>query len=229
MERFLTAFVSALCAAPLLFILTLQFIDNSNRLDPSQRPNLSDSLLLGVGVALIGFVLIGGSAWFLATNGYLRPLQVGTALMVAGWSLTGAVFAWKEPRSLDYSKQRGVLEAEIRVAKSLLENQPLTRAVIPSFTGGSFEHSDVRRVRDEGDFMVIPWETTVTVVYNWSIWITLLQAKHVYFPMKLPYRPTQSTNWSAWETPSPHKHSITPTGITLRYRFRLLAQSAERP
>ncbi|GAB3782938.1 hypothetical protein GCM10028818_39830 [Spirosoma horti] len=229
MERFLTAFVLALCTAPLLVILTLQFIDTSNRLDPSQRPNLSDSLLLGVGMALIGFVLIGGIAWLLVTNGYLRPVQVGTALMLAGWSLTGAVFAWNEPRSLDYSKQWAVLEAEIRVAKSLLENQPLTRAVIPSFTGGNFEHSDARRVRDEGNFLVMPWETTVTVVYNWSIWITLLQAKHVYFSLNLPYRPTQSTSWSAWQTPSTHKNSLTPTGITLRYRFRLVTQPAERP
>ncbi|MFD2934860.1 Rossmann-fold NAD(P)-binding domain-containing protein [Spirosoma flavum] len=228
MERFLTAFVLGLCTAPLAFILTLFFIDSINRSDPSHSPTLSNSLVLGLGLAVGSFVCLGGLAWFLAEHGYLRPVQTVTGLIVAGWSIAGAVFAWKEPRHLDYTRQQAVIEAEIRMAKSLLNNQPLPQAVIPSFLGGDFDHSDAERIREEGDFLIMPWETKVTVVYNWTIWLTLLNTQHLYFPMNLSYRPTQSTDWSAWAAPSPHKNSTTPTGITLRYRYRLVPQSVER-
>ncbi len=227
MERFLTAFILGLGVTPLFFVLTLLFIDSINRSDPSQGPTLSNSLALGVGMATGGFMCLGGLAWFLAEHGYLRPVQTVTCLMLAGWSLAGAVFAWKEPRHLDYSEQQAVIEAEIRVQKSLLNNQPLTQAIIPSFLGGGFDHSDAGRIREEGDFLIMPWSTKVTVVYNWSIWLTLLNAQHLYFPMNLPYRPTQSTDWSAWAAASPHKNSVTPTGITLRYRYRLVPKPVE--
>ena len=229
MERFLTAFVLGLCIAPLLFILTLILIDSLNRSDPSQNPTLSNGLVIAIGMALGGFVALGGLAWYWAAHGYLRPVQTVTGLLVAGWSIAGAVFAWKEPRPLDYTRQQAVIEAEIRVAKSLLGSQPLPQAVIPSFLGGNFDHTDVERIREEGDFLIMPWETNVTLVYNWTIWITLLNAQHLYFPLNLPYRPRQSTDWSAWCTPSPHKHSAMPTGLTLRYRFRLVPITAEHP
>ena len=229
MERFLTAFVLGLCAAPLFFILTLLLIDFINRSDPSQSPSLSNSLVLGVGMAISGFVCLGGLAWFCAEHGYLRPVQTATGLMVAGWGIAGAMFAWKEPRSLDYTAQQAVIEAEIRVAKSLLNSQPLTQAVVPSFSGGNVDHDNTARIREEGAFLIMPWETKVTVVYSWSIWITLLNMEHLYFPLNLPYRPTQSTDWSSWTAPSPHKNSTTPAGLTLRYRFRLVPKTVEYP
>ncbi|WP_020603741.1 hypothetical protein [Spirosoma spitsbergense] len=72
MERFLTAFVLGLCTAPLVFIMTLIVIDHLNSANPGQSPGLSESLL------------VGGVAWFLAGQGYLRPVQTVTGLMLAG-------------------------------------------------------------------------------------------------------------------------------------------------
>ncbi|CAN5359300.1 hypothetical protein BH09BAC4_BH09BAC4_19100 [soil metagenome] len=98
MERFLTALVLGLCVAPLLFIPTLLVIDHLNRSDPKQSPTLSTGLELGIGMAVGGFVCLGGLAWFLADHGYLRLLQTVTGFLMAGWSIAGALFAWREPR-----------------------------------------------------------------------------------------------------------------------------------
>ncbi|AUD01411.1 hypothetical protein [Spirosoma pollinicola] len=227
MERYVTAFVFGLCAAPLFFILTLTAIDSINRSDPGQGPSLSTSLLLGVILALVGFIVTGGLALFYGGHGYLRPIQTTTALMLAGWSIAGAIFAWHEPRQLDYSGRQGVLEAEIRVATSLLDTLKPDQVIVPSFLGGSFDQLHTEQIRHEGNFLIIPWETTVNVVYNWSIWVTLRYSQHLYFPMNLPYRPTQSTEWSDWSGPAPHKNSTTPEGISLRYRFKLVPQSVQ--
>lgn len=222
MERYLTAFVLGLCAAPLFFILTLTIIDSTNRSDLGQGPSLSTSLLLGVCMVGVGFIGTGGLAWFYAGHGYLRPVQTLTALMLAGWSIAGTIFAWHEPRQLDYTGQQGVLEAEIRVATSVLDMHQPDQVIIPSFTGGSFNQIQTEQIRKEGNNLILPFQTTVNVVYSWSIWVTLLYSQHLYFPMNLPYRPTQSTEWSVWSAPALHKNSTTPTGISLRYRFRLV-------
>lgn len=157
MERFLTAFVLGLCIAPLFLILTLLFIETINhQSDPSKGSTLANSLVLGVGIATGGFAVIDGLAWFLAEHGYLRPVQIVTALRLAGWSIAGATFAWKEPRHLDYTAQQAVIEAKIRVAKSLLGNHPLPQAITPSFLGGNVDHCDVEHIRDGGNFLSLP-------------------------------------------------------------------------
>ncbi len=223
MERLLTAVILGLCAAPLFFVLTIKGIDALNsHTQPGQSTAFSASLFIGMGMVIAGFMLSGGVAWLAAGRGYLRPVQAITGLLVAGWGVAGAVFYWNEPYKLDYSGQKGVIDVEVRVAKSILGIQPPGEAITLSFTGGDGNITHNEQVRKEGDFLIVPWETTVTMVYNWSIWVTVLNEHRLYFPMSLPYRPTHSTGWSGWESPSAHKGATTPIGIMLRYRFRLV-------
>ncbi|MFD2936109.1 hypothetical protein [Spirosoma flavum] len=76
-----------LCASPLFFILTLTIIDSINRSAPGQDPGLSASLLLGVSMVGVVFITTGGLAWYYAGHGYLRPIQILTALMLKATAL----------------------------------------------------------------------------------------------------------------------------------------------
>ncbi|WP_461087996.1 hypothetical protein [Spirosoma gilvum] len=40
--------------------------------------------------------------------------------------------------------------------------------------------------------------------------------------MELPKRPAQSTEWSAWIPPIPRPEHPDPSGLSIRYRFRLV-------
>ena len=223
MERLLTALLFGFGIAPLFFVGTIKLIDWLNGASaPEHSISFSTGLFIGAGMVVLGFGLAGGLAWLASGRGYLRPVQAITSLLVAGWGLFGAVFYWNEPRQLDYVGQQGWLDIEVRLAKVLIGGQALDYVLRPSFTGGNFGNVHQASLRDEGDFLVIPLETTVTVVYDWAIWITLLYDQRLYFPMNLPYRPRQSTAWSNWGVPKPHNGATTPTGVLLRYRFRLV-------
>lgn len=230
MERFLTVLVTALCGAPLVFILTIRWLLPliKNWFPASSGMEFSTSLSVGVGIAFVSFLLIGGLAWFFAGHGYLRPVQMITGLMLAGWSLAWAVFAWNEPRQLDYHDKRAILEAEIRIDKALLKGRPVNEAVALSYTGGDFDSFHLDKIREEGGFIILPWEITVHTVYRWAIWSTVSYVRS-YFPLNLPYRPSQSTEWSNWEAPSPFEGCATPAGLTLRYRFRLVSIHSPLP
>lgn len=226
MDRLVTALIFSGCTAPLFFVGTLKCIDLiNNPTEPGQGITLSNSLFISLVMVVLGFGLAGGLSWWLAGRGYLRPVQSVTGLLVAGWGLFGAVFYWNEPRKLDYAGQKGVVEIEVRVAKSLLGSQSPIDIVIPSFTGGNGGKFDTVRIADNGTSLILPWKTTVNVIYDWAIWLTVYHQHHLYFPMNLPYRPNQSTAWSDWALPAPHKGASTPAGFALRYRFRLMSTS----
>ncbi|GAB3905714.1 hypothetical protein GCM10028803_36980 [Larkinella knui] len=230
MERFLTVLAAALCAAPLFFIVAIRWLIPAIKRWFLRGADLdfSGSLSLGAGIALGSFILIGSLAWFFSGRGYLRPTQMITGLMMAGWCLAWVVFAWNEPHTLDYHGKRAVLDAEIRIDKSLLNGRPLKEAVALSFTGGDFDRFHWDQVRHEGGFVVLPWEITVHTVYHWAIWSTV-DYKKSYFELDLPYRPSHSTDWSGWAAPTAHEGAIIPPGLTLRYRLNLLAQSETSP
>ncbi|GAB4038835.1 hypothetical protein [Spirosoma jeollabukense] len=230
MERFLTTSVASLCAAPLFFRLTLQFVEPliRQRLPDGSGASLDRSLLFSLALTLFGFVLVAVLAWYFSGHGYLRPVQMITCIMLAGWSLAGVVFFGKEPRKLDYDGQRAVLEAEVRIDSSLLGGRPASEVVALSYTGGDFDTFHLDRSREEGKFIVLPWEITVHTVYTWAVWSTIANKKS-YFPMTLPYRPGRSTSWSAWEAPKPHPYGTTPEGISLRYRLLVLPQVSSNP
>jgi hypothetical protein len=223
MERFLTVLATALCAAPLFFIVAIRWILPAVKgwFSIGSGMDFTVSLSLGFGIAVASFILTGGLAWFFSGNGYLRPVQMLTGLMLAGWSMAWVVFAWNEPRALDYQGKRAVLEAEVRVDKSLLNGRPVNDAVELSYTGGDFDSFHPEAIREEGGFVIIPWEITVRMVYQWAIWSTISFNKS-YFPLNLPYRPSKSTEWSDWTTPVPRDGATTPDKLTLRYRLRLV-------
>ena len=226
MDRLFTALIFGGCAAPLFFVGTLKFIDSiNNPTEPGQGITLSTSLFVAMSMVVLGFGLAGGLSWWLAGQGYLRLVQSVTGLMVAGWGLFGAVFYWNEPRKLDYAGQKGIIEIEVRVAKSLLGMQIPADMITPSFTGSNGDEFNTVRIADDGTSLILPWKTTVNVVYDWSIWLTVQHQYHLYFPMNLPYRPSQSTAWSDWALPAPHKSASTPAGFALRYRFKLMSTS----
>ena len=223
MERFLTVLGAALCAAPLFFILAIRWILPAIKrwLSIGTDLDFTVSISLGFGIAVACFILTAGLAWFFSGRGYLRPTQMVTGIMLAGWSLAWVVFAWNEPRKLDYQGKRAVLEAEVRVEKSLLTGKSLDEAVALSYTGGDFDFFHREEIREEGGFVILPWEITVHTVYKWAIWSTIAFNKS-YFPLNLPYRPSKSTDWSDWVAPTPRDGASTPDRIMLRYRLLLL-------
>lgn len=230
MERFLTVLVASLSTAPLFFMLAIRLIEPLIKpfLPAELGASLDRSLLFSVGLTLFGFIGVASLAWYFAGHGYLRPVQMSICLLLAGWCLAGVVFFRNEPRQLDYDGQRAVLEAEVRINKSLLEGRPASEAVALSYTGGDFDTFHLDKSRQEGEFIILPWETTVHTVYQWAIWSTIAYKKS-YFLLDLPYRPGQSTAWSAWEAPKPHKYSVCPEGLSLRYRLLVLPLASSNP
>ena len=79
------------------------------------------------------------------------------------------------------------------------------------------------QIRAEGDFEILPWETTPYRVKEWAIQI-IVQNHDLWtrFDLDLPTRPTESTDWSPWLIPSQKEGYEVPKDVTLRYRFRLI-------
>lgn len=229
MERFFTLFIASLCAAPLFYFVTAKFIIvvNQDASGPDARLGVAYlSTWLGLAAIPAGFFLV----WFLASRfllpDYLRLLQVVDAVALVGWGFVWINYVNKQPQRLEYSGHRPVLEVELRATKAMFGGRSIDSLIeMRYYRGTNFDTTHPDRVREEGDAVILPWETVPYEVDEWGM-VVFLQSQPVLFRLDLPRRPTQSTDWSDWVTPVSYQENAVSEearqGLTLRYRFRLV-------
>ncbi|KAA9355289.1 hypothetical protein [Larkinella humicola] len=228
MERFFTLFVASLCAAPLFYFLFSEVTValNSQATGPDARLGVAYLATWGGFLAaFVGFFVV----WFLAryclVETYLRYLQVFDGIALIGWFVFYLNWSDQQEYRLDYPNHRAVLEVEMRAAQSFLKGEPIDKVLIPQFIGQDLDMSHVDRIRKEGNFVILPWETTPISLKKWQMRV-FVHTTPVDFPLDLPRRPQASTDWSAWLIPSDKQEDPLPDGAlehtALRYRFRLI-------
>jgi MFS family permease len=222
MGRSLAFVVTGVSAAPLLALAGFALTNVLARKGPG-----SDSTIAAGYIGVLGGLALAGVGFFVV--GYLAQRFVGPAhlrylLVVDAVLLIAGVVAWRgllaESPRLEYADQRAILEVEARIPKSRLGGASLESASI-DFTGGpdaSVPHPEA--ARDDGDAMILPWETTPIRVKRWEVRVFVRNAPSL-FTLRLPARPEPSTEWSDWIRPSARDGSTAPDGLTLRYRFLL--------
>ncbi|MEA2627491.1 MAG: hypothetical protein QOD06_3536 [Candidatus Binatota bacterium] len=225
MQRTLTLIATALCAAPLLVLAGFALVQALGRGGGGGSDQSIASaylgLVAGLAVAALGFVAIWQLGERLVPDRYLRHLQVADGIvLVAGLVLWSWLLA-PDPR-LEYAGNRGTLEVEARVARSILGGESVDAVVAIDFAGG--EDSSVPHpegAREEGDFVVVPWQTTPITVRAWEVSV-FVRDRPAIFTLDLPPRPKRSTEWSGWIAPAARPGYETLEGLVLRYRFRLI-------
>lgn len=230
MERFLTLLIASLCAAPLFYFATAKFIVvlNQDASSPDDRLGVAYlSTYLGFIAIPVGFFIV----WFLASRfllpQHIRLLQIADVIALTGWGIIYGNYQNKQPQRLEYSDHRPVLEIELRATKTLLGGRSLDSLIEMRYYGGTdfMATSHPERIREEGDSVILPWETIPYEVKEWGM-VVFLPNTAVLFRIDLPRRPTQSTDWSGWIKPGSYQEKPIPEeaqqGLTLRYRFRLV-------
>ncbi|GAB3320737.1 hypothetical protein GCM10027299_14270 [Larkinella ripae] len=227
MERFVTLFVASLCAAPLFFFLFSGIVFSMNK-GLSGDSGLGAAYLGTWGgflAAFAGFFLV----WFLAqrflADHYLRSLQVFDGVALIGWIVAYFIWSDDQPYVLNYSDQRAVLEVEVRLTKPFLNGQAIDSTVSFQFIGQDFESRQSVQTREEGNAVILPWETTPYEINGWRMRV-FVRNQPVDFRLDLPKRPLESTDWSGWSPPDVgQQREPLPNGVlasmALRYRFRL--------
>nr|WP_298687178.1 hypothetical protein [uncultured Dongia sp.] len=222
MGRGAVAVVTGLCTAPLFGVLAFWIADLA--IGPGSGPDGSIAnaylvLLIAIVAGLFGGIVTALIAMFWLPP-RLRPhALVGNAVlvfaMIVGWQVFIA-----DPSPLEYDGARPSLEAEIRVPKAIGGAAAVSTIVLIDDLSNT-RHDD--QIRAEGDFEILPWETTPYRVKEWAIQI-IVQNHDLWtrFDLDLPTRPTESTDWSPWLIPSQKEGYEVPKDVTLRYRFRLI-------
>ncbi|MVM34904.1 hypothetical protein GO755_33055 [Spirosoma sp. HMF4905] len=231
MERSVTLLVACLCTAPLFFMLGYGLVWWFTK---DAGGGSDDSIAYGYFGILGGLAITGigiGLLWYLSgrflTPTYLRYLQITDGILLAGWLVYWLVNASQQPQRLRYEGKWAALEIEVRVNKPLLNGSDIASAISMDYIGGqnsgNFPRSDA--VREDGEFVILPWATAPMDVDKWQMRV-FLHNNPVLFLLDLPRLPTQSTNWSNWIFPSQYQdYSLSDTikqRLTLRYRLRLV-------
>ena len=228
-ERIISSFLAGLCAAPLLYFVTAWLLKTLNDAPGGPDDRLAVAYLStfgGFAAMLVGSVLI----WFLTyrflTPHHLRIVQIVDVVALIGWGIVYLNYADQQPQRLDYGDYRSVLEVELRVSKAMIGQRAIDSVLTMDFCGGtSLDYPHPDRIRQEDNALIFPWETQPIEVRQWEI-RAFLENQPVFFPLDLPRRPPQSTEWSAWQSPIQYQDYPLPQGtkdgLTLRYRFRLI-------
>ncbi len=234
MERMLYSLLASLCTAPLFYFATYWLVIALNRNTHGSDSQLGVAYLSVFGgfiAAIAGFALVWLLTYRFLLPQYLRIVQVVILIATVGWGLVYMSFANKQPQKLDYADQRAVLEVELRATKTVLGKGTIDSLTAMDFVGGTnFDQPHPDQVRDEGEAMILPWETVVDKVDQWHMRV-FLQNQPMLFPLDLPRRPEKSTEWSGWLAPVQYQDFPLPEtarqGLTLRYRFRLKPYGTE--
>ncbi|MFC5412106.1 hypothetical protein ACFPMF_22465 [Larkinella bovis] len=228
MERFLTLLIASLCAAPLYFFLFSGIVFSMNK-------GLSGDSGMAVAyfgtwggflAAFVGFWLTWLLAQRLLADHFLRYLQLFDGVALIGWLVTYLIWSADEPYVLQYADHRAVLDVEARVPKAFLNGQAIDSALGFQFIGQDFESRLPMPVREEGGFVILPWQTTPYEINKWRMRVFVYN-EPVDYQLDLPKHPQESTAWSGWITPSAGQQSEPlparmAQNFTLRYRFRLV-------
>ncbi|GAB3931076.1 hypothetical protein [Larkinella terrae] len=228
MERFATLLVASICTAPLFFFLVSGLVFASNR-GLNGDSGLAAAYLGTWGgflAAFVGFFVV----WFLAryylAENYLRYLQIYDGVALVGWFVLYLNWTSDQPYSLDYSDRRAVLSIEARLPKSFLNGAKIDSLIEFQYIGQDMDEPHPDQIREEGDFVILPWDTTPLDANKWKMRIFVYN-KPVDFILNIPRHPQQSTEWSVWTAPVPEQQDgPLPDGVqqnlTIRYRFRLI-------
>jgi len=150
--------------------------------------------------------------------GYLLVADV--VLLLVGIGTWRGMFA-VEPM-LEYATGRGVLQVEARIPRPVLGGEPVDAVVSFDFTGGTdLSDPHPERVRDDGDAVILPWETSPIRVRTWELSV-FVKNEPTLFVLPLPRVPVGSAEWSAWIGPAAGGDPARPGGLTLRYRFLVI-------
>lgn len=222
MGRGVVAALTGLCTSPLFGVLAFCLADLA--IGPGSGPDGSIAnaylvLLIAIAAGLCGGVVAAVAAAFWLPPRFRRHALIGDVLlvvaMIAGWQIFVA-----DPSPLEYDGARPLIEAEIRVPKAI-GGAAAVGAI--AFIDDLLETRHDDQIRTEGEFEILPWETTPYRVKEWAIQV-ILQNHEMWtrFDLDLPKRPAESTDWSPWLAPSAKEGYDMPKDVSLRYRFRLI-------
>ncbi|WP_080057305.1 hypothetical protein [Spirosoma aerolatum] len=223
MERFLTILITSLCLAPLFFLAGAWMVWGTHRSGNSDDSIAAgySGLFIGTGAAIAAFILAAFLTNHLIGKGYLRPIQLADGVMLIGWLIAWLLYADTQPWALNYADHNAVLDIEVRADSSLLDGEPIDQVVGIRFAESGLSYYQTEQIRREGDMVILPWFTYLHRVADWSVLVDVGQSENL-FQMDLPKRPTQSTEWSAWILPVKQPEHPALSGLSIRYRFRLV-------
>lgn len=223
MERFLTILITSLCLVPLFFLAGAWSVWGTHKSGNSDDSIAAGygGLFIGTGAAIAACILIVYLTNFLITKGYLRPIQIADGVLVIGWLITWFIYSDTQPWELKYADHNAVLDIEVRADTSLLHNKAIDQVIGIRFVEVGLAYYQTEQIRQEGRAVILPWFTYLHRVADWSVLVDVGQSEN-FFQMELPKRPAQSTEWSTWIAPTPRSEHPTLTGLTIRYRFRIV-------
>ncbi|GAB3506313.1 hypothetical protein GCM10027341_39160 [Spirosoma knui] len=229
MERVISSLLASLFAAPLFYFATAWLLKAANSETGGPDDRLAVAYLStfgGFAAMIIGFFLVGFVTYRFLSPHYLRIVQLTDAVALIGWIIVYMNYADQQPQRLDYGDYRPVLEVELRATNALLGDSAIDSLLTLDFSGGTDVNSPhPEQIRHEADVTILPWETTPIDVKQWEV-RAFLRNQPMLFPLDLPRRPDQSTDWSNWQKPVQYQDYTLPEkakhGLSLRYRFRLI-------
>ena len=202
MERMLTALAAGLWVAPLL-ALAVAFL--YFRISP---PTGGSDSTIAAGYMMLLLSTIGGIAGFAAAflsvrafvlPQHLRTVQVVDAAASPG-SSSGPSFAWsssaKHPAPT-YERHQALLNVEVRVPKDMLPGGTAGDMAVFFANGDASERRLEDKVREEGEFIIQPYEMSVSKLHDWSTAV-LIDNRRYFFPLKMPDNPQGNVPWSEW-------------------------------
>jgi hypothetical protein len=232
MERFLTLLVASLCAAPLFYFLVsgIVFVSNKGASGDSGMAVAYLGVWGGFLAAFAGFFLVWFLARYFLVENYLRYLQIFDGVALVGWFVLYMSWSDKQDYRLEYPDRRAVVMVEVRSTRSFLNGKTIDSQLTPQLYGQNLDIKHPDQIREEGDFVILPWETTPISLKSWEVWL-FVNNKRVSFPLDLPKRPSESTEWSGWMAPSATQEEPLPAGVlqnvAIRYRFRLIPYGSQ--
>jgi hypothetical protein len=216
MNRFLAFVATGLCAA----IATALLPSGGGGSDQAIGRGYA-GMAGGIALAAAGFFALGWAAQrFVPAHRVRYLLAADAVLLVVG------IVAWRGMLApdpvLEYAEGRGVLQVEARLPRARHGADPIEEIVSIGFAGGTdLSDPHPERRRDEGDAVILPWETTPMRVRAWDIDV-IVRGQPVRFTLPLPKVPASSAEWSAWTSPQADQGSLHARGLTLRYRFLVI-------
>lgn len=218
--------ISGLCATPALALFALAVADLVLGSGGGSDQAIAKSYL-----ALLGalFAAVAGGTGVAIAASRLPARWRPHLLAIDGVVIVGLIVAWAvfmaDPAALEYADARPLLEAELRIPKTA-GGRDLVQAFV--FTEGLLDTLHDDRIRDDGAFVILPWETTPYRVRSWVIEVLLHGVdSSAMFSLDLPTRPVASTEWSNWLPTDSSDDATVPPGLALRFRFRLIPYGQE--
>ena len=225
MNQSLVSIATGLCAAPLCalagFTLTASFLSSGGGGSDQTVAQGYVGLVGGTAVALVSSIAVGWVVRRTIPAQYLPyVLFADVVFLVVG------IAAWRSFLAgdpvLEYAEGRGVLQIELRIPRAVVGRESIDAVVAIDFAGGSdLSDPHPERVRDDGDAVILPWETTPVRVHAWEISV-FVRGQPVLFVLPLPRVPTGSATWSDWIRSSGKQTPTPPDEMTLRYRFLVI-------